>query len=150
MTWSDLLASLKPVLPDLQVFAAGEMRWVEVKTKARCAWNRGSGIWVTGFSRRLANEYRAIQQATGATVAVLFSHAKEDQLRLATIGELRANVVSQGVCGEDTVYFSWDRIPFLCWRSAWGTVWRVCSGCADTVPELRRKRSRRPLYGGHP
>lgn len=53
------------VLPDLQTARAGEMRWVEVKTKTAPVLYQITRTWRHGIDLRLWDEYLKVQAETG-------------------------------------------------------------------------------------
>lgn len=62
------------VSPDLLVFNADKVMWVEAKTKTAFTWHRGSRTWQTGIDRRHWREYLRVNEITPFPVWILFLH----------------------------------------------------------------------------
>jgi hypothetical protein len=65
------------VLPDLLVFRAGKVHWIEAKHKTCFTWHRLSGKWTTGIDQRHYGEYQEVAEKTALPVWLLFWHPSE-------------------------------------------------------------------------
>lgn len=63
------------ILPDLTVFNAGKVIFVEVKTKNR--WTKWKGNTETGFNYRLYQHYIDVMGQTKLNVVAIFNHKTE-------------------------------------------------------------------------
>ena len=110
------------VLPDLQCFKGGRVKWCECKWKARADYYRKGGYRVTGISSRLLREYEAVEKATNAQVVLTFLHEAEQEIRGAPIKALRSSF-SHAYSGPmmshgGMVFWKYDAIPRWCALSA--------------------------------
>jgi hypothetical protein len=106
------------VMPDLQCFRNGEVRWIECKWKARADFNIKRGYYVTGISLRLADHYERVNQMTGADVFLLFLHEHEGEVRGGKMRDL-ATAWSHDYQGEKMGrsgmrFWRWDAPPRWC------------------------------------
>lgn len=83
-------SSIDLVMPDLQCFRNGEVRWLECKWKSHADYNRKRGWHVTGISLRLVEHYQKVTEITGADVFLLFLHEKEGEVRGGRMRELES------------------------------------------------------------
>lgn len=67
-------AELDLIAPDMLVFNARKVLWVEAKTKSAFTWHRISQTWQTGIDRRHWLDYVRVDQQTPWRVWVLFLH----------------------------------------------------------------------------
>lgn len=104
------------VLPDLQCFRSGRVRWIECKWKARADEYRKGGYLVTGISLRLAGHYAQVRRATGADVWILFLHEREREVRGGPMASLpHSHDYTGGVMGRAGMRFwRYAEIPRLC------------------------------------
>lgn len=106
------------VLPDLQCFKDQEIRWLEVKWKARADVHRRTGHRVTGISKRLWDHYLEVQCTTAGDVYVVFLHELEREVRGASLSWLRQNVhhtYDGGKMGRaGMVFWDYDVLPRWC------------------------------------
>jgi len=106
------------VVPDLDVSKNGSRSWVEVKAKN----NAGSPTRLTGqvehgFSWRLFQHYRTVQQITGTPVYIIILETLTGDILYQSLDELDAvrrvydgNKMDRG----GTVFFPRDSFVFLC------------------------------------
>jgi hypothetical protein len=88
-------------LPDLLIARAGQLRWVELKLKARPTTDATTGNPVHGVSARLVREYRQVQEETG--VPVILAVLEEDSRTLLL--ERLDNLLTWGrLCPSDTLH----------------------------------------------
>jgi hypothetical protein len=62
------------IAPDLLVFKAGGVYWVEAKHKTAFSWYRKDERWVTGIDRRHYRHYLKVNAETPWRVWLLFFH----------------------------------------------------------------------------
>ena len=62
------------VAPDMLVFKAGRMCWIEAKHKSVFAWYRLRQIWTTGIDLHHYSQYHEVQELLGIPVWLLFLH----------------------------------------------------------------------------
>ena len=64
------------ISPDMLVFNAQKVLWVEAKTKSAFTWHRLSGTWQTGIDRCHWRHYLEVAKTTPFPVWILFLHRK--------------------------------------------------------------------------
>lgn len=107
------------VLPDLQCFRSGTLRWLEVKFKREASLYRNTGSMVTGINRRLWRQYRRVESATSGQVVIVFIHEKEQEVRGDFLSNLALYVHHEypgGKMGEDGMVF-WNFTDIPVWGS---------------------------------
>jgi hypothetical protein len=119
------------ILPDLQGFKDGQLRWFEVKFKSHATVNRTRGYRVTGLCRRLWRHYGQVQVVTGAPVYLAFLHEHEKEVRGATLDVLAkppifSHEVERNFGQHGGVFFAYDAIP------RWGSLAMVLSRLGRT------------------
>jgi hypothetical protein len=93
--------SAELALPDLLIARAGQLRWVELKLKAKPATDSVSGKQVHGVSARLVREYLQVQAETG--VIVMLAVFEEDT-RLLLVSRLDDLLTTGRLCASNTLH----------------------------------------------
>jgi hypothetical protein len=62
------------ISPDLLVFNASRILWIEAKTKSAFTWHRLSRTWQTGIDRKHWGHYLCVAARTPFPVGILFLH----------------------------------------------------------------------------
>lgn len=83
--------------PDLICFGRKGAFFVEVKTKNSWSIDRKSNLLVTGVNKRLWDDYKAIQDATGIPVYIAFNHRSQAPEGVFLIGLDKYNNVWDGL-----------------------------------------------------
>lgn len=83
--------------PDLICFGRKGAFFVEVKTKNSWSVDRRSNLLVTGVNKRLWDDYKAIQDATGIPVYIAFNHRSQAPEGVFLIGLEKYNNVWDGL-----------------------------------------------------
>lgn len=104
------------IMPDLQCFRAGRVRWIECKWKTSAVLHRNSGQMVTGISLRLASHYERVRATTGADVWLVFLHEREREVRGGEMARLEMSHDYNGgvMCRGGMRFWLWDRLPLIC------------------------------------
>jgi len=63
------------ICPDLLVFKAERVIWIEAKLKSAFTWHRMSASWQTGIDRRHWRDYVEVERVTPFPVWLFFLHA---------------------------------------------------------------------------
>jgi hypothetical protein len=87
-------------LPDLLIARSGQLRWVELKLKARPATDSATGKDVHGVSARLVREYLQVQEETGVVVILAVF---EENTRLLLVNRLDELLTTGRLCTSDTL-----------------------------------------------
>lgn len=82
--------------PDLICFGRKGAFFVEVKTKNSWSVDRRSNLLVTGVNKRLWDDYKAIQDATGIPVYIAFNHRSQAPEGVFLIGLEKYNNIWDG------------------------------------------------------
>lgn len=70
--------STELVAPDMLVFKADNMLWIEAKHKTRFSWYGKEKRFVTGIDQRHYNDYCKLSQYSNLPVWLLFLHVQDD------------------------------------------------------------------------
>ena len=111
-----LVESESLVVPDLLVCTDGKTSWVEIKYKTHAIEFRLAKELRTGLSLRLWNDYKAVQDASGLPVEIIFIHKKEGEIRGGlwdNLREFRQIDTSDTMCKGGMVFFPYLQIPLL-------------------------------------
>lgn len=63
------------VAPDMLVFTANGIRWIEAKHKTHFTWHRVTGRWTTGIDMRHYHDYLMVEKQTKLPVWLMFFHS---------------------------------------------------------------------------
>jgi hypothetical protein len=64
------------VSPDMLVFTANGIRWIEAKHKTHFTWHRISRQWTSGIDIRHYGDYLQVEKQTSLPVWLMFHHAE--------------------------------------------------------------------------
>jgi len=100
------------VLPDMLVFGAEKIHWVEAKTKTHFTWWRRTKRWTTGIDTRHYHQYVKVAQKTNIPVWLLFYH-KSDTPSASDLAHGSPTFSPTGLYGQNIKLLS-TRIDHIC------------------------------------
>ena len=126
------------VTPDLLVFNAAQVLWIEAKTKSAFTWHRASGSWQTGIDRRHWIHYLEVAKQTPWAVWLLFLHksgclAKDTPLGMRSPSGLYGGSIKHLKDHVDHEHDNWGTTGMVYWQEK--SLTRICDYAeVATVP----------------
>lgn len=113
-------ADSRLVAPDLLVFNADKVFWIEAKRKTAFTWHRKTGRWVTGIDLHHYKDYCTVDADTPWPVWLLFLH-EAGQAKDSPAGSptgLFGNSIAVLRCCENHRHENWGRHGMVYWAVA--------------------------------